>query len=464
MIDLAFSPATELVALFRARKASPVEALNAVLAQLERHEGSLNAFVLVDRDGARRQAAASAERWHAGSPLGLLDGVPVTIKDLVDVAHWPTRRGSTLTPATPAAADAPATARLREAGAVILGKTTTPEFGWKGLGDSPLTGITRNPWSLAHSPGGSSAGAAAALAAGMGALAVGTDGGGSIRIPCAFTGLPGIKATFGRVPAWPLSPMGLLANIGPMARTVDDLALMLTVIGGRDARDPYALPAAGDWRQGIEDGIEGVRIAFSPTLGFAKVDPEVAALVAAAARIAGECGALVEEADPGFADPVEAFNTLWRSGAARALGGLSAEQRRALDPGLAEIIATGSRFSAVQYLEADGVRSQLGHHMAAFHERWDLLLTPAMPVTALPLEREGNDFDWPTWTPFTYPFNMTRQPAAVVPCGLTRAGLPAAIQIVGPLYADALVLRAARAIERAYPFRRPPLEPRRANL
>jgi aspartyl-tRNA(Asn)/glutamyl-tRNA(Gln) amidotransferase subunit A len=383
--------------------------------------------------------------------------VPVTIKDLVDVSRWPTRRGSRLTAATPAAADAPATARLREAGAVILGKTTTPEFGWKGLGDSPLTGITRNPWSLAHSPGGSSAGAAAALAAGMGALAVGTDGGGSIRIPCAFTGLPGIKATFGRVPAWPLSPMGLLANIGPMARTVEDLALMLTVIGGRDARDPYALPPAGDWRQGLEDGIAGLRVAFSPSLGFAAVDPEIAELVAAAAKIVGELGASVEEADPGFADPVAAFNTLWRSGAARALSVFSAEQRRALDPGLGEIIADGARYSALAYLEADGVRSQLGHLMATFHARYDLLLTPAMPVTALPVERDGNDVDWPSWTPFTYPFNMTRQPAAVVPCGLTRAGLPVAVQIVGPLYADALVLRAARAIERCYPFRRPPL-------
>jgi aspartyl-tRNA(Asn)/glutamyl-tRNA(Gln) amidotransferase subunit A len=457
MIDLAFCSATELVELYRTKKASPVEALEAVLGRIDRHEKALNAFVLVDREGARAAAAASAARWAAGAPQGALDGVPVTIKDLIDVAGFPTRRGSVLSAATPAAADAPATARLREAGAVIVGKTTTPEHGWKGLGDSPLTGITRNPWNLAHSPGGSSAGAAAALAVGMGALAVGTDGGGSIRIPCAFTGLPGIKATFGRVPAWPLSTMGLLSHVGPMARTVEDLALMLTVIGGRDVRDPYALPPAGDWRQGIEDGIDGVRVAFSPTLGYARVDPEIAALVAAAAKIVGELGAKVEEADPGFADPAPVFDTLWRSGAARALRGLSAAERAKLDPGLARVVETGLRFSAVEYLEADVARSALGHLMAAFHERYDLLLTPAMPVPALPAERDGDDFDWPAWSPFTYPFNMTRQPAAVVPCGLTKAGLPAAIQIVGPLYADALVLRAARAIERAYPFRRPPL-------
>jgi aspartyl-tRNA(Asn)/glutamyl-tRNA(Gln) amidotransferase subunit A len=457
MIDLAFRSATELVELYRARKASPVEALEAVLGQIDRHEKALNAFVLVDREGARAAAAASAARWAAGTPQGLLDGVPVTIKDLIDVAGFATRRGSILSAPTPAAADAPATARLREAGAVIVGKTTTPQHGWKGLGDSPSTGITRNPWNLAHSPGGSSAGAAAALAVGMGALAVGTDGGGSIRIPCAFTGLPGIKATFGRVPAWPLSTMGLLSNIGPMARTVEDLALMLTVIGGRDVRDPYALPPAGDWRQGIEDGIEGLEVAFSPTLGYAQVDPEIAALVAAAAKIVAELGAKVEETDPGFADPAPVFNTLWRSGAARALRGLSEAERAKLDPGLARVIEAGLRFSAVEYLEADVARSALGHRMAAFHERYDLLLTPAMPVPALPAERDDDDFDWPAWSPFTYPFNMTRQPAAVVPCGLTKAGLPAAIQIVGPLYADALVLRAARAIERAYPFRRPPL-------
>jgi aspartyl-tRNA(Asn)/glutamyl-tRNA(Gln) amidotransferase subunit A len=457
MIDLAFRSATELVELYRAKKTSPVEALEAVLGQIDRHEKALNAFVLVDREGARAAAAASAARWAAGTPQGLLDGVPVTIKDLIDVAGFATRRGSILSAPTPAAADAPATARLREAGAVIVGKTTTPEHGWKGLGDSPSTGITRNPWNLAHSPGGSSAGAAAALAVGMGALAVGTDGGGSIRIPCAFTGLPGIKATFGRVPAWPLSTMGLLSNIGPMARTVEDLALMLTVIGGRDVRDPYALPPAGDWRQGIEDGIEGLKIAFSPTLGYAEVDPEIAALVAAAAKIVAELGAKVEETDPGFADPAPVFDTLWRSGAARALRGLSEAERTKLDPGLARVIEAGLRFSAVEYLEADVARSALGHRMAAFHERYDLLLTPAMPVPALPAERDDDDFDWPAWSPFTYPFNMTRQPAAVVPCGLTKAGLPAAIQIVGPLYADALVLRAARAIERAYPFRRPPL-------
>jgi aspartyl-tRNA(Asn)/glutamyl-tRNA(Gln) amidotransferase subunit A len=456
MDDLAWRSAAELVALFRAREASPVEALDAVLAQVERHEKTLNAFVLLDAEGAREAARASAARWAKGAPQGPLDGVPATIKDLVDVAGWPTRRGSTLAAATPAAEDAPATARLREAGAILLGKTTTPEFGWKGFGDSPLTGITRNPWDPSRTSGGSSAGAAAALASGMGALGIGTDGGGSIRIPCAFCGLPGMKATFGRVPAWPLSPMGLLANVGPMARSVEDLALMLTVIGGRDPRDPYALPPGPDWREGIEDGIAGLRVAFSPTLGYARVDPEVAALVAAAARIAAELGAEVSETDPGFADPAPAFRTLWFAGAARALSAFGAAERARLDPGLAAAAEEGARISALDYLGADAVRTALGHRMARFHERFDLLLTPALAVPALPAENRGDDTGWVDWTPFTYPFNMTRQPAAVVPCGVTAAGLPAAIQIVGPLYADARVLRAARALERAFPFRRAP--------
>jgi aspartyl-tRNA(Asn)/glutamyl-tRNA(Gln) amidotransferase subunit A len=448
MTDLAFATATELLDLFRRRKASPVEAAEAALAQVDRHEKTLNCFIHLDREGALATAREAEARWAKGAPAGLLDGVPVTIKDLVDVKGVPTRRGSRLTSPAPATADGPATARLRAANAVILGKTTTPEFGWKALGDSPLTGATKNPWDTARTPGGSSAGAAAGLAAGMGALAVGTDGGGSIRIPCSFCGLPGIKATFGRVPAWPLSPMGLLANIGPMARSVDDVALMLTVLGGEDGRDPYALPPDGDWREGIDRGVEGLKIAFSPTLGYAKVDGEVARLVAAAARSFAELGVLVEEEDPGFANPHDAFNVLWQSGATRAL---SAFAERPGDPGLAKVLERGRRFSAVDYLEADAVRSDLGHRMALFHRRYDLLLTPTVAVPALPYG-EGDHPDWIDWTPFSYPFNMTRQPAATVPCGLTTNGLPVGLQIVGPLYADALVLRAAKAIESRLSF------------
>src|SRR5258707_10483072 len=261
--ELGFMSATELLDAYRRKALSPVEATKAALARLERLEPKLNAFVLVDAEGALAAARESEAGWVKGVPKGLVDGVPTTIKDIVLTKGWATLRGSRLTKRDQEwSEDSPAVARLRAHGAVFLGKTTTPEYGWKALGDSPLTGVTRNPWSLAHTPGGSSAGAAAALAAGIGALAIGTDGGGSIRIPASFCGLAGIKATFGRVPAYPASAMGLLSHVGPMARSVDDVALLLSVLAGTDARAPYRLPpGAADDHQALGARGKGLRIA-----------------------------------------------------------------------------------------------------------------------------------------------------------------------------------------------------------
>jgi aspartyl-tRNA(Asn)/glutamyl-tRNA(Gln) amidotransferase subunit A len=451
--ELGFMSASALLDAYRRRTLSPVEATKAALARLERLEPRLNAFVLVDAEGALAAARQSEARWTKGAPRGLVDGVPTTIKDLLLTKGWPTLRGSRLTKRDQNwSEDSPAVARLRAHGAVFLGKTTTPEYGWKALGDSPLTGITRNPWSLAHTPGGSSAGAAATLAAGIGALAIGTDGGGSIRIPGAFCGVAGIKATFGRVPAYPPSAMGLLSNVGPMARTVADTALMLSVLAETDARDPYRLPARDmDYREGLGDGVKGLRIAASRDLGYARVDPEIAAAFDKAAEIFRDLGAAVEEAHPGFASPRDAFTVLWTSGAARAMRGVSAGDRALMDPGFVASVDSGATLSAVEYLDADTVRSVLGQAMGAFHERFDLLLTPTVAVPALPvgadLSDPASERYWIDWTPFSYPFNMTRQPAATVPCGLTRSGLPIGLQIVGPLYGESLVLRAARAYE-----------------
>src|SRR6516225_10317207 len=241
--DIAYASAVSLLDLYRKKALSPVEVTRFLLDRLDMLHPKINAFCIVDRDGALAAARESERRWEHGEPAGRLDGVPVTIKDLMLMRGFPTRRGSRLVdPDQDWSEDAPAVARLREAGAVILGKTTTPEFGWKALGDSPLTGITHNPWNLARTPGGSSAGAAAACAAGIGPLHLGSDGAGSIRIPCAFTGVFGLKPSFGRVPAYPLSAMGLLAHLGPMARTVADAALMLTLLSQPDPRDPSALP------------------------------------------------------------------------------------------------------------------------------------------------------------------------------------------------------------------------------
>ena len=459
--DLCSLTGIELLEKYRAREISPVEATRAILERIERLDPVLNAYCLVDAGAALASARESEARWMKGSPLGPLDGVPVSIKDLILTRGWPTLRGSkTIDPKGPWDDDAPAVARLREAGAVLLGKTTTPEFGWKGVTDSPLTGVTRNPWNPEKTPGGSSGGAAAAVASGMGPLAVGTDGGGSIRIPCGFTGLFGIKPTFGRVPAWPPSPMGTVAHVGPIARSVADAALMLGVISQPDARDWLALPYdARDWREGLDEGVRGLRIAYSPDLGYAKVDREVAALVSKAVRTFEDLGAKIEERDPGFADPQQVFSHHWFPGAAYVVRRVPAKKRALMDKGLLDIARRGERITALEHFEAAQKRNELGLAMSRFHERYDLLLTPTLPLAAFDAGREapGGTKRWVNWTPFTFPFNLTQQPAASIPCGLTKAGLPVGLQIVGPKYADARVLRAARAFERTHPIAMPDL-------
>src|SRR6516162_7900195 len=461
--DVVYTSAVSLLDRYRKRELSPVAVTRLLLDRLDALQPKINAFCIVDHDGALAAARESERRWLSGKAVGKLEGVPVTIKDLILMRGFPTLRGSRLVdPDQDWSEDAPATARLREAGAVIFGKTTTPEFGWKALGDSPLTGITRNPWDLSRTPGGSSAGAAAACAAGIGPLHVGSDGAGSIRIPCAFTGIFGLKPSFGLVPAYPLSAMGLLAHIGPMARTVPDAALMLNILSRPDHRDSYALPPENrDYLDGLEDGVRGWHIAYSPTLGYAKVDPEIAAAVAGAARKFEKMGAIVEQVKTIFPSPRDALFKLWAAGAAKLLSAYRADQHALVDLGLVETAADGERISAVDYLGADLVRTALGQTMAALHLKYDLLLTPMMPIPALPVGQDLNDPSaerhWIDWSPFSYPFNMTRQPAASIPCGLTRAGLPIGLQIVGPLYADDRVLRAARAFEATQPERRPPL-------
>ncbi len=284
--DLAYASASELVAAYRAGRVSPLEATRAALDRIAAHDGRVNAYCLVDEDGALAAARESEARWARGEPRGLVDGVPTSIKDVLLSRGWPTLRGSKTIDADQAwDEDAPSVARMRAHGAVFLGKTTTPEIGWKGVTDSPLCGITRNPWNLERTPGGSSGGASAALAAGMGPLAFGSDAGGSIRIPACFAGVFGLKPSYGRVPAYPASPFASLAHVGPMARSVADAALMLTVIAEPDTRDWLALPYdARDYRDGLDDGVAGLRVAFSPTLGYVRVDPEIAEAVAAAAR------------------------------------------------------------------------------------------------------------------------------------------------------------------------------------
>ncbi|WP_341703240.1 amidase [Ferrovibrio sp.] len=458
--DLCFASAADLVDAYRGRSLSPVEVTQALLTRIAAVNPKVNAYCLVDEESALRDAQASEARWQAGKPLGPVDGVPASIKDIILTRGWPTLRGSkTVDPNQSWTEDAPVTARLREAGCVILGKTTSPEMGWKGVTDSPLTGITRNPWNLDTTPGGSSGGASAQVAAGLGQFAVGTDGGGSIRIPAGFTGIPGLKPSFGRVPAAPLSPFGTVAHLGPMTRTVRDAALMLREMAKPDARDWFALPYADtDYAAALPAGVKGLKIAYSPTLGYAKVDPEIAAVVDVAAKLFADLGAVVERVDPGFDDPVDVFHTHWFAGAYNALMALTPEQFRLVDPGLVQTFERGAAITLQQYLQAANARGALGVRMKRFHETYDLLLTPSLAVLAFTAGRLApenmGDAYWTAWTPFSYPFNLTQQPAMSVPCGFSQSGLPIGLQIVGPMHRDDLVLRAAAAYEAATDWHR----------
>ena len=462
MTRIADLSAAELMQAYRGGALSPVEVTRDVLTRIAAHQ-ALNAFVVIDPEPALKAAAKSETRWRAGTPLGRVDGLPTTVKDNIAAKGLPTRRGSRTSDASPATADSPAVARLREQGAVILGKTTMPEHGWIGVCHSPLTGITRNPWNPDHTPGGSTGGGVAAAALGLGVLHLGTDGAGSLRIPAAFTGVFGMKPSFGRVPLHPASLLNVLAHHGPVARSVADAALTLSVISGADARDMTAWNTpAPDFLAGLDDGVRGLRVAVAMRFGdTAAPDPEIAAAVRRAAAVLEGQGAIVEEAEPPLGNALAVIQAMWWPAATAYADQLPPERRAEMDPGLLRIAERGRAFSVGDYLAAYAARSDLHGAMLRFHERYDLLLSPTMPLTALKVGREMPEDgsygdDWLNWSPYTYPFNLTGQPAASVPTGLAGDGLPMAVQIVGPPREDHLVLRAARAIEQAMPMPIPP--------
>jgi aspartyl-tRNA(Asn)/glutamyl-tRNA(Gln) amidotransferase subunit A len=453
--DLNWRSATKLSKLFKAGEASPVEVAKACLAQIGKLDGAINAISFLDEKSTLKQAKASEKRWKTKTSLGPLDGVPLLIKDLLLVKGWPTLRGSkTVNKDQAWEHDAPSVARLREAGCVFLGMTTTPEFGWKGVTDSPLTGITRNPWDLSRTPGGSSGGSSAALAAGYGPLALGTDGGGSIRIPAGFSGVFGLKPSFGRVPAWPISPFGTVAHVGPMTRRVKDSALMLNAISKPDARDWFCLPADdANYLARLEAGVKGMTIAYSADLGYVKVDPEVARLVDKAVSVLKSLGAKIVKINPGFSDPAPMFRTLWWTGVRGALGALPPEKVTLLDPALRDVLEQSKSITVDELIEAQKQRGALGSQMRQFMEDYDALVTPTLPIPAfeagkLQPDAPDNNGKWVNWTPISYPFNLTQQPAASVPCGFTKAGLPVGLHVVGQMFADAKVLQICAAYER----------------
>jgi len=455
--------AMQLVEQYRTKRLSPVEAVKAALARIEKLQPIYNAFVMVDEESALPWARESEARWQKGVPLGLVDGVPSTVKDLILTKGWPTRRGSrTIDPNQPWEEDGASVARMKEQGAVFLGKTTTPEFGWKSVTDSPLTGTTCNPWDTRMTPGGSSGGAAVASALGMGALHIATDGGGSIRIPAGFCGLFGFKATWGIVPVHPHSPALTLWHQGPISRTVSDAALMLNVIARPDVRDWYQAPPLNiDYRQGLEDGVKGLRIAYSPTLGYAKVDPEIATLVEKGVQAFSELGAHVEQIDLALEDPIAIMQPLWAVALALGVAPMTKEQRALCDQPMLELAEPGFHLSALEYRQVEKQRENFARRMVGLHANYDLLITPQLATTAFPVNHEvppNTDMKrWWQWSPFTYAFNLSQQPAATVPCGFASNGLPVAMQLVGAKFADALVLRAARAYEKAHPFVTPTL-------
>ena len=465
--ELCFRPATELARDIAQKRLSPVEVVDAFLARIERLNPRLNAYCTVTADEARAAAKSAEAAIMQHQPLGPLHGVPVSIKDLILTSGVRTTRGSKLYEHFVPDQDAPVVERLKSAGAIVLGKTNTPELGWKGVTDNRVFGPTRNPWDLERTPGGSSGGASAQVAAGLGPIAIGTDGGGSIRIPAAFSGCYGLKPSFGRVPIYPPSPAESLSHAGPITYTVRDAALTMDVIAGPDDRDRGSLPAGGAaYLAACEDhasadprqALDGLRLAWSADLGFAPIEPEVRQTAEAAARRFVELGCEVEAVDLDWSSPQEIWGHFFYDSIAASFADRFDEVRDLLDPGLAAAAEERLQIGMPEYLKAQFARNAFWDEVRPLFDRYDLLLTPTMPLVAFEIMRDEPDEIAGTpvkglgWSPFTYPFNLTGQPAASLPCGVTSDGLPVGLQIVGRRHADSTVLRASAAFEAAAPW------------
>lgn len=447
---------SKLLKGYERREFSPVDVIQDAFKAIDAQQ-QLNAFCLVDRQLGMDMALASEKRWREGRPQGLLDGIPVAIKDTCTVKGWPTRFGSlTQESAVNAEEDQPIVASMRESGAIFFCKTSTPEFAWKGITDSRLTGVTRNPWLRDRTPGGSSGGSAVAVAVGAAPLATGADGGGSIRIPAGFTGIYGLKPTAGLVPSYP-SPLGTMAVVGPLSRNVHDAALMLQVISQGDARDSFSMPAQNrDYVEALNAGIKGMRIGLSLDLGFGCTDPEVAEAVLGAADCFRSMGAVVDVVELDLRDMREAFQVLWAVGFTEILGRLPKQELHKVEPELLRQIDVAGRLSAMDVQHARRMCRVLSARLQNTFESHDLLMTPTTPVTAFEaglLTPDSSRFpNWWDWTPYTWPFNMSRNPAASCPCGFSGEGLPIGLQLVGRWFDEVTVLRASHAFERARPF------------
>lgn len=463
--EICYMPALELRERYRRRELSPVEVTETVLTRIERLNPALNAYITVTADRALADARAAEQAYAGDGEPGPLAGIPISIKDLTPTQDIRTTRGSLLWQDWVPDEDPPFVERVYAAGVVMLGKTNTPEFGWKGDSGNRIIGPTHNPWKHGQTAGGSSGGAAAAVAAGLGPLAQGSDGAGSIRIPAGFCGIFGFKPSLGLLPYYPPSSVPQLSHLGPMTRTVRDAALLLNVTAGEDARDRQSYPSSVDFLAACEGGINGLRVAWSADLGFAQVDPVVREMTEQVARRFDQLGCYVDEAHPDLGDPWDILDTTWSAAQAGLHLDDFAQVRARIDPGRIPIIERGFQLKATDIVAANVRWNTYYQAWRNFMRRYDLLVTPQLPVTAF---KAGDDHPGaingvPTtylgWTAFTYPFNLTGQPAATVPIGLSPQGLPICLQVVGRWRDDATVLRAAAAYEQLAPWAgfRPPV-------
>jgi len=472
---LCFTSAAELASRIKRHDISPVEVIDAVFSRIERLQGRLNAFAALCYDDARRAAQAAEKKLLKRKELGALYGIPFSVKDLVWTRGVATTFGSYIFKDHVPAEDAPSVARLKKAGAILIGKTTTPEFGHKALTDSPLFGITRNPWNTERTPGGSSGGAAAAVAAGLGPLAIGTDGGGSVRIPASCNGIVGLKPTLGMIPH-PQSPdlFGNLSYIGPMTRTVADAALMLEAMAGPDVGDPHTYSKQKQKRLMARYGralktVEECKIAWCPRLGNTLVDKEVLALTESAVKLLSDAGCRVEEAGPPIQAPAKIFLAYYYSGFATRLDPFLEKYGDQIDPTLLDAVEKGRRMTAMELQRAIYDRSRVFQQVQQFFKQYDFLITPTISTPALPIDHHALDpievngkiagSMREAWYPYTLPFNLAGNPAVSIPCGWAQENLPVGLQIVGPWFSDMAILNLAAFFEEAKPWadHRPPV-------
>lgn len=445
----------ELRELFQEKQISPVDVAKAALRRIETFK-ALNAFSVVDPEYTLAMAGDSEKRWLKGEPLSEADGVPVSIKDVMLTKGWPTLNGSlTVDRHQEWSVDSPCVARFREAGCVFVGKTSTSEFGWKGVNDSPLNGLTGNPWNVNLTPGGSSGGSGVAAALDLGIWHAASDAAGSIRIPAAFCGVFGFKPTFGVVPLFPFSVFYGLTHHGPIARSVDEIAAMMRLMSLRDARDPFSAPASVcDFGRASVTTVRNMRLGVLHDSAL-RIDLEVKRLVEDAVSTLQEMGAIIETVEYDFSSLREHVQVLWRVGCLMNVNQVAEDRRHLLDPGLLNMARLGEDISAEAFRAAQIASVRLSHDIQLLLSRHRMLVTPTVPIlpfaVGADVPPDSGHESWLDWAPFSYPFNLSQNPAVSVPCGLTESGLPTAFQLVGSRYDDVAVLDVARAYEKACP-------------